>query len=151
MKSIVVAVFCLAAGIASAAEIKVLSGGAVEPGLEAFAHQVKHELGHELKIQYNTAPQIAKRLASGDVYDILISPPGVIDAAIKEGKVVAEIREDASTIALGHHDVEKDQVGHAMTHRIHREERVVFDKGLIADSVQCLGEQGRHGNVVVDD
>ena len=70
---------------------------------------------------------------------------------VAEGKVVAEIREDASTIALGHHDVEKDQVGHAMTHRIHREQRVVFDNGLVADSVQCLGEQGRHGNVVVDD
>ena len=82
MKGILVAVFCLAAGIASAAEIKVLSGGAVEPGLEAFAHQVRREMGHKLKIQYNTAPQIAKRLASGDTYDILISPPGVIEAAI---------------------------------------------------------------------
>ena len=30
-------VFCLTAGVASAAEINVLSGGAVEPGLEAFA------------------------------------------------------------------------------------------------------------------
>lgn len=101
MKSIVVAVFCLAAGIASAAEIKVLSGGAVEPGLEAFAHRVARELGHELKIQYNTAPQIAKRLASGDVYDILISPPGVIEAAIKEGKVVAETRVPVGRVGAG--------------------------------------------------
>ena len=101
MKSILVAVFCLAAGIASAAEIKVLSGGAVEPGLEAFAHQVRREMGHELKIQYNTAPQIAKRLASGEVYDILISPPGVIEQAIKEGKVVAETRVPVGRVGAG--------------------------------------------------
>jgi molybdate transport system substrate-binding protein len=101
MKGILVAVFCLAAGIASAAEIKVLSGGAVEPGLEAFAHQVRRESGQELKIQYNTAPQIAKRLASGDVYDILISPPGVIEAAIKEGKVVAETRVPVGRVGAG--------------------------------------------------
>lgn len=101
MKGILVAVLCLAAGIASAAEIKVLSGGAVEPGLEAFAQQVRRELGHELKIQYNTAPQIAKRLASGDVYDILISPPGVIEAAIKEGKVVAETRAPVGRVGAG--------------------------------------------------
>lgn len=101
MKSILVAVFCLAAGLASAAEIKVLSGGAVEPGLEAFAHQVRREMGHELKIQFNTAPQIAKRLASGDVYDILISPPGVIEAAIKEGKVVPDTRVPVGRVGAG--------------------------------------------------
>ena len=101
MKGILIAVFCLAAGVASAAEIKVLSGGAVEPGLEAFAKQVRRELGHELKIQYNTAPQIAKRLASGDMYDILLSPPGVIEAAIKEGKVVAETRVPVGRVGAG--------------------------------------------------
>jgi molybdate transport system substrate-binding protein len=101
MKSILVAVCCLAAGIASAAEITVLSGGAVEPGLEAFAHLVKREMGHELNIQYNTAPQIAKRLASGDVYDILISPPGVVEAAIKDGKVVADTRAPVGRVGAG--------------------------------------------------
>ena len=41
---------------AQAAEIRVLSAGAVEPGLHAFAALVKRELGHELKITFNTAP-----------------------------------------------------------------------------------------------
>jgi molybdate transport system substrate-binding protein len=101
MKSILVAIFCLVAGVASAAEIKVLSGGAVEPGLEAFAHLVKREMGHELKIQFNTAPQIVKRLASGEVYDILISPPGVIEAADKEGKVAADTRVPVGRVGAG--------------------------------------------------
>jgi len=49
---------------AGAAEIKVLSAGAVEPGLHAFAVLAKRETGHDLKIQFNTAPQIAKRLVA---------------------------------------------------------------------------------------
>jgi molybdate transport system substrate-binding protein len=84
-----------------AAEIKVLSGGAVEPGLHAFADQVKRELGHDLKIQFNTTPQIVKRLAAGDVYDIVIVTPAVITQAAKDGKVVADTRAPVGRVGAG--------------------------------------------------
>ena len=48
MKRIIIAALFLLAGTASAAEITVISGGAVEPGLEAFAQLVRRDLGHEL-------------------------------------------------------------------------------------------------------
>ena len=86
---------------AHAAEVKVLSAGAVEPGVRAFAQQVKNDQGIDLAIQFNTAPQIAKRLAAGEVYDILISPPAVIDQAIKDGKVVAEGRVSIGRVGAG--------------------------------------------------
>ena len=75
-----------------AAKINVLSAGAVAPGVRAFALLVQRDLGHEVKIQFDTAPQIAKRLAAGEVYDLLISPPSVIEQAIRDGKVVADSR-----------------------------------------------------------
>ena len=78
--------------ILTVADLKVLSAGAVEPGVEAFAHQVKRELGHNLKIQFNTSPQIAKRLADGETYDILISPPGAITQAGDQGLVCRQGR-----------------------------------------------------------
>src|SRR3990172_3778316 len=78
--------------VSLAADIRVLSAGSVEPGLHAFAGQVKRDLGHDLRIQFNTAPQIAKRLAAGEVYDILIAPPAAIEQAIKDGKAVAGTR-----------------------------------------------------------
>lgn len=103
MKNILAAVLVLGSICSSvlAADIKVLSAGAVEPGLHAFAEQVKRELGHDLKIQFNTAPQIAKRLAAGEVYDILISPPAAIEQAIKDGKVVAETRVPVGRVGAG--------------------------------------------------
>ena len=87
--------------LAGAAEIKVLSAGAVEPGLHAFAQQVKREIGHDLTIQFNTAPQIAKRLAAGDAYDILISPPGVIEQASRDGKVAGKTRVPVGRVGAG--------------------------------------------------
>ncbi len=101
MTRIIIAALCLMAGTASAAEITVISGGAVEPGLEAFAQLVKRDFGHELRILYNTAPQIAKRLAAGEVFDILISPPATVEAALKEGKVVPETRVKVGRVGAG--------------------------------------------------
>jgi molybdate transport system substrate-binding protein len=86
---------------AVAAEVKVLSGGAVEPGLHAFAALVKRELGHDLNIQFNTTPQIVKRLAAGDVYDIVIAPPPVIEQATKDGKVVGDTRAPVGRVGAG--------------------------------------------------
>ena len=48
-----------------AADVEVMSAGAIGPGLLAFAQTVKRETGHVLTIYFNTAPQIAARLAAG--------------------------------------------------------------------------------------
>ena len=91
----------VALGFAHGAEIRVLSAGAVEPGLHAFAALAKRETGHDLKIQFNTAPQIAKRLAANEVYDLLISPPAAIEQAAKEGKVAADTRVAIGRVGAG--------------------------------------------------
>lgn len=75
-----------------AAEIKILSAGAVESGLQAFAPLVKRETGHDLKTQFSTTPQIVKRIAGGESFDIVIAPPNVIAQAATDGKVVADTR-----------------------------------------------------------
>lgn len=86
---------------AMAVEVRILSAGAVEPGLHAFAERAGRETGHELKIQFNTGPQIAKRLAAGEAYDILIAPPAVIGRAIKDNQVVADSRMPLGRVGAG--------------------------------------------------
>jgi molybdate transport system substrate-binding protein len=87
--------------LVAAAEVKVLSGGAVEPGLHAFSDLVKRNLGHDLKIQFNTTPQIVKRLAAGEVYDIVVVPPAVLEQATKDGKVVAGSKTPVGRVGVG--------------------------------------------------
>lgn len=91
----------LICGNLHAMEITVLSAGAVETGMEKFAHHIKLETGHELKIQFNTAPQIAKRLADGELFDILVSPPAVMERVALEGKIVSETRVAVGRVGVG--------------------------------------------------
>jgi molybdate transport system substrate-binding protein len=83
---------CLAAcaSMSEKGQIKVLSAGAVEPGLAKAAEQFKRDAGYAVNVQYGTAPQLAKRLADGEKADVLIAPPGVIEQQAKEGRVSAQ-------------------------------------------------------------
>jgi len=86
---------------AFAAEIKVFSAGAVEPGLVRAIEAFKRASGDTVKVEFNTAPQLAKRLADGDVADVLIAPPAALDAQVKDGKVVAEGRVAVGRVGAG--------------------------------------------------
>jgi molybdate transport system substrate-binding protein len=81
---------------AMAAEIQVLSAGAVEPGIHAAAHAYSAQSGHKVTVRFATAPAMRKRVAGGEVADVVIAPPPVLDDFLKAGKI-----EDATRIALG--------------------------------------------------
>jgi molybdate transport system substrate-binding protein len=84
-----------------AADIRILSAGAVEPGLQAFAQVVKRETGHDLRTEFNTTPQIVQRIAAGQVFDIVIAPPDAIAKAAKESKVVTETQVPVGRVGAG--------------------------------------------------
>src|SRR5262249_6440547 len=54
-----------------------------------------------VKVEFNTAPQLASRLAKGDVADVLIAPPAALDQQVKDGKVVAEGRTVVGKVGAG--------------------------------------------------
>jgi len=80
-------VFAIGSFGVSAAEITVLSGGAVEPGLNAAAAAFEKATGHAVKITYNTTPQIRKRVGGGDTFDVVIAPPAAAKEFAAAGKV----------------------------------------------------------------
>ena len=85
---------------AQASDIKVLSAGAVEPGLKAAAAAFQKANAHQVSITFNTAPQIRKRLGSGEVHDMVLAPPAVLDELAKAGKLAAE-RAVVGRVGLG--------------------------------------------------
>jgi molybdate transport system substrate-binding protein len=70
-----------------ASEISVLSGGAIEPGLKAAARAFEKACGHLVKITFNTTPQMRKRVAAGDSFDVIVAPPAAVAEFAKSGKV----------------------------------------------------------------
>ena len=71
---------CAAVHSAFAAEIRVLSGGAIEPGVRPAIAAFERASGHSVALSFATAPQIRERVAAGERFDVLIAPPAVLDA-----------------------------------------------------------------------
>jgi molybdate transport system substrate-binding protein len=74
-------------GSGNASELSVISGGAIEPGLKAAGAAFEKMTGCTVNITFNTAPQIRKRIAAGDTFDVVVAPPAVIAEFAKAGKV----------------------------------------------------------------
>jgi hypothetical protein len=57
----------------------------------------------EVKIQFDTSPNITRRLASGDAagVDVLITATAGIDQAIKDGKAIAGSRAAIGKVGVG--------------------------------------------------
>jgi molybdate transport system substrate-binding protein len=87
--------------LAVAADVKVLSAGAVEPGLLRAAEQFEHASGNKIKVQFNTAPQLTKRMAEGEVADILIAPPALLDEQAKNGRISTQGRLMLGRVGAG--------------------------------------------------
>jgi len=100
MRNVAAGVLCVFAGATVAAEIKVLSAGAVEPGIRAAAAAYTKQSGNEVKITFNTAPEIRKRVSGGDAFDVVIAPPAALDEFKSAGKVAAD-RADLGRVGLG--------------------------------------------------
>lgn len=86
--------------VAGAAEVKVLSAGALEPGMKAAVAEFQKANAHSVRISFNTAPQIRKRIADGEVYDVVVAPPAVLDEISKAGKL-GQDRASVGRVGMG--------------------------------------------------
>ena len=104
MKVRLVAVAVLAsvlADAANAAEVSVLSAGAVEPGLVAASDLFREKTGHDVKIRFATAPAIRQRVGAGDIADVVLAPPAVVDELARAGKLDAQRRVTVGRVGVG--------------------------------------------------
>ncbi len=87
----------VAAQDALAAEVRVLSGGAVEPGVRSAIAAFEKACGHTVALSFATTPQIRERVAAGERFDVLVAPPGVLDALALD----ASQRVQIGSVGLG--------------------------------------------------
>jgi molybdate transport system substrate-binding protein len=84
----------LLAGIANAADIKVLSTQATEEAYKELVPQFEKASGHKVTTVFTGTLDVQKRVAAGEKYDLLIMAGPAIDDYIKAGTVVAGSRVD---------------------------------------------------------
>jgi len=84
-----------------AAEVSVMSAGAMEPAVAPLAIQFQQASGHTVTVEYGTAPQLAARLTRERPADVIIAPAVVLDQAVAEGLAVAASRVAIGRIGVG--------------------------------------------------
>src|SRR5262249_18135593 len=91
----------LLSGVASAAEIKVLSTQATEEAYKDLVPQFEKASGHEVTTVFTGTLDALKRLSNGETYDLVIMARQQIDELSQGGKVVAGSRTDVAKSGVG--------------------------------------------------
>jgi molybdate transport system substrate-binding protein len=97
----IVAAALLAPCAASAADLKVLSAGAVQPGLNAAAKIFHDRTGDNATVVYSPATDLGKRVGSGEIADIIIASPVVIGDLAKSGRVLSDGQVALGRVGVG--------------------------------------------------
>src|SRR5690349_10642470 len=73
---------------AGAAELNVISAGAMRASLQELAPEFEKTSGHKLKIEYGTAGSVEKKAAADDAeYDLVIVTKPRMDELVKKAKI----------------------------------------------------------------
>lgn len=132
---------------AVAADLTLLSGGAVEPGIEPVVAAFEAATGHRVRITFNSAPQIAARMDRADTFDVVIAPLRVLDEPAHRARFGSE-RAPLGGVGLGiavRSDAPRPAIGdaNAVAQAVRDADRVIYNTastGLATEKI--LAELG---------
>ena len=81
--------------------ISLLSAGSIEPGLVAAVAAYNAHGAAQAAITWSTAPAIRRRIADGEVFDIVIAPDAAMDDYTQQQKVAGERRVAMGRVGVG--------------------------------------------------
>src|SRR4051794_6134353 len=86
---------------AEAAEVKILTAGAMKAVVLELVPQFEKETGHKAVVDNDTAGGLAKRIEGGEAFDLAIITPGVLGDLAKKGRVLGESRVNVARVGVG--------------------------------------------------
>ena len=90
-----------AATVAQAAELRVLSGGAVKAALTELAETWGRETGNRVTITYATTGASLQKLAAGEPADVVVLTTEAIGQLAAKGTVIAGTKADVACVGIG--------------------------------------------------
>jgi molybdate transport system substrate-binding protein len=82
-------------------ELKILSAGAVKTGVAKVAQEFERATGAKVVVEFNTAPELRKRVAAGDAADVIVAPPAAMEEFQRAGKIVPDSRGSVGRSRMG--------------------------------------------------
>jgi molybdate transport system substrate-binding protein len=86
---------------ASASEIKVLSAGAFRQVVVALAPDFEKQTGHKVTVDNGTVGELKKRIDGGEIFDIVVVTPGMVDEFAAAGKVSPGSKTMLASVGVG--------------------------------------------------
>jgi len=81
--------------------VRVLSPSAVHSSLEEIVAAYRGQGGGEVTLTFETAPQMVQRIGGGELADVIIAPPKVMDELVGMGKANADGRFQLGRVGVG--------------------------------------------------
>ena len=74
--------------MASAADIKLLTGFGLKPVLEEIGPEFERSTGHKLAIEYTSTFSSKRKIEAGEAFDVaVLGTPEIVDDLVKQGKL----------------------------------------------------------------
>src|SRR5881227_2390713 len=97
--AIIFALACTTA--AEAAEVKILTAGAMKAVVLELVPQFEKETGHKAVVDNDTAGGLAKRIEGGEAFDLAVITPGVLNDLAAKSKIVGDSRANVARVGVG--------------------------------------------------
>jgi molybdate transport system substrate-binding protein len=88
-------------GIANAAEIKVIGSPGTRAPYTMLVPSFEKATGHKVTTTWGGVNAVAKRVADGEVADVVMLPAAQIDDLIRQGKLIPETRVNVASSGIG--------------------------------------------------
>jgi len=92
---------CTQVTATNAAEVKVLTARAIATVLIEVGPEFERATGHKLNVISSFGPVFVRQISAGEPFDVVVSPPPIIDGLIKDGKVIADSRTSLVRSGIG--------------------------------------------------
>ena len=96
-----IAALFVAASMAQAAELRVLSGNGAKAAVQELCAQFERATANTIRLHFEVNADLKKKIEAGEAFDVAVLNPPVIDALIKDGKLVTGSRADIGRSGLG--------------------------------------------------
>ncbi len=86
---------------AHADTLKVLTAGAFKQVVVAFVPAFEARTGHKVEVQNDTAGALARRVADGEAFDVLVLTPAALQPLATQGRVARDSVTPLARVAIG--------------------------------------------------
>ena len=101
MRLLLAALFVLSGvGSAAAADLKLLTAGAFKSVAQELVPEFEKKTGHKVTIENDTAGALARRVAAGEYFDVVVMPPGAM-APLLGSKLVESSAKALARVGIG--------------------------------------------------